>query len=83
MVQTRSAKMDERTAKLVENLNVKFNNHKEGMKAFIQNLFAEFKEEMKIFGTIFSAKREDKYTRIGESHASAADNKFKECHLHI
>ena len=57
MVQTRSVKMDERIAKLEENLSVKFNNHKEGMKAFIQNLFAEFKEEMKIFGTIFSAKK--------------------------
>ena len=47
MVQTRSVKMDERIAKLEENFNVKFNDHKEGMKAFIQNLFAELKEEMK------------------------------------
>ena len=47
MLQTRSVKMDERIAKLEENFNVKFNGCKEGMKAFIQNLLAEFKEEMK------------------------------------
>ena len=47
MVQTRSVKMDERIAKLEENFYVKFNDHKEGTKAFIQNLFAEFKEEIK------------------------------------
>ena len=39
--------MDGRIAKLEENFDVKFNDHKEGMKAFIQNLFVEFKEEMK------------------------------------
>ena len=47
MVQTRSYKMDERIAKLEENFDVKFNDHKEGIKAFIQNLFDQFKEEMK------------------------------------
>ena len=47
MMQTRSVKMDERNAKLEENFDVKFNDHKEGVKAFIQNLFAEFKEEIK------------------------------------
>ena len=38
--------MNERIAKFDEYFDVKFNYHK-GMKAFIQNLFAEFKEEMK------------------------------------
>ena len=47
MVQTRSVKMDGRIAKLEENFDVKFNDHKEGTKAFIQNLFVEFKEEKK------------------------------------
>ena len=47
MVLTRSVKTDERIAKSEENLDVKFNDHKEGMKAFIQNLFAELIEEMK------------------------------------
>ena len=47
MVLTRSVKMDEGISKLKENLDAKFNDHKEGTKAFIQNLFAEFKEEMK------------------------------------
>ena len=77
--------MDEIIAKLEENFNVKFNDHKEGIKAFIQNLFAEFKEEMKknVFGTIFVARREDKHPWIGESHASTADNKLKECHVYI
>ena len=46
MAQTRSVKMDERIVKFEENLDVKFNDHEEGMKTFIQNLFAEFKEEM-------------------------------------
>ena len=46
MVQTRSAKMKEAIAKLEENFNVKFNDHKESMKIFIKNLLAEFKEEM-------------------------------------
>ena len=40
--------MDERFAK--------FNDHKKGMKVFIQNFFAKFK------GEFFSARREDKYT---------------------
>ena len=79
--------MDERIAKLEENFNVKFNGCKEGMKAFIQNLLAEFKEEMKkkknVFGTIFSTRREDKHPRIREIHTSAADNKLKECHVYI
>ena len=64
MLQTRSVKMDERIAKLEENFYVKFNDHKEGTKAFIQNLFAEFKEEIKkknVFGTIFSTRRENKH----------------------
>ena len=39
--------MNERFEKLEENSDVKFNDHKEVMKAFIQNVFAEFKEEMK------------------------------------
>ena len=47
MVLTRSVKMDEGISKLKENLDAKINDHKEGTKAFIQNLFAEFKEEMK------------------------------------
>ena len=46
MAQTRSVKMGERIVKFEENLDVKFNDHEEGMKLFIQNLFAEFKEEM-------------------------------------
>ena len=46
MAQTRSVKMDERIVKFEENLDVKFNDHEEGIKTFIQNLFAEFKEEM-------------------------------------
>ena len=46
MVQTRSVKMNEAIAKLEENFNVKFNDHKEGMKIFIKNLLSEFKEEM-------------------------------------
>ena len=55
MVQTRFVKLDERIAKLEENFDVKFNDHKEGMKAFIQKLFAEFKEEMKkMFSEQFS-----------------------------
>ena len=37
--------MDERIVKFEENFNVKFNDHKEGMKAFIQNWFAEFKKK--------------------------------------
>ena len=61
MLQTRSVKMDERIAKLEENFNVKFNGYKEGMKAFIQNLLAEFKEEMKkkkMFSEQFSQQEE-------------------------
>ena len=51
--------MDERIAKLEENFDVKFNDHKEGMKAFIQNLYAEFKEEMKkMFVEHFSQQEE-------------------------
>ena len=46
MAQTRSVKMGERIVKFEENLDVKFSDHEEGMKTFIQNLFAEFKEEM-------------------------------------
>ena len=59
MVQRRSDKMDARIVKLEENFDVKFNDHKEGMNAFIQNTFAEFKEEMKkiVFRTIFISKR--------------------------
>ena len=45
MAQTRSVKMDERIVKFEENLDVKFNDHEEGMKLFIQNLFAEFKKK--------------------------------------
>ena len=61
MVQTRSVKMDERIAKLEENFYVKFNDHKEDTKAFIQNLFAEFKEEIKkkkMFSEQFSRQEE-------------------------
>ena len=59
MVQTRSVKIDERIAKLEESFDVKFNDHKEGMKAFIQNLFAEFKEEIKkMFSKQFSRQEE-------------------------
>ena len=47
MVQTRSVKMNERIAKSEENLDVKFNYHEEVMKAFIQNLSAEFIGEIK------------------------------------
>ena len=59
MVQRRSDKMDARIVKLEENFDVKFNDHKEGMNAFIQNVFAEFKEEMKknVFETIFISKK--------------------------
>ena len=38
--------MGERIAKLEENFDVKFNGHKVDVQTFIQNLFAEFKEEM-------------------------------------
>ena len=48
MMQAKSDKMDERFAK--------FNDHKKGMKVFIQNFFAKFK------GEFFLARREDKYT---------------------
>ena len=59
MVQTRFVKLDERIAKLEENFDVKFNDHKEGMKAFIQKLFAEFKEETKkMFSEQFSLQEE-------------------------
>ena len=59
MMLTRSVKMDEIIAKLEENLNVKINDHKEGMKAFIQNIFAQFKEEMKkMFSEQFSQQEE-------------------------
>ena len=60
MVQTRSIKMDERIANLEENFDVKFNYHKKGIKAFIQNLFAElFKEEMKkMFSEQFSQQEQ-------------------------
>ena len=63
MVQRRSVKMDEIIAKLEENFGVKFNDHKKGIKAYIQNLFAEFKEKIlkKVFRTIFAARREDKH----------------------
>ena len=55
--------MDEIIAKLEENFGVKFNDHKKGIKAYIQNLFAEFKEKIlkKVFRTIFAARREDKH----------------------
>ena len=49
MVQIRSDKMHERIAKFQESFNIKFNDHKEDMKAFIQNLLPEFKKEMKQF----------------------------------
>ena len=59
MVQTRSVKMDRRIAKFEGNFDVKFNDHKEGMKAFIQNLFVEFKEELKkMFSEQFSQQEE-------------------------
>ena len=35
MVQIRSDRMDEKIAKLEENFNIKFNDHKEDMKEFI------------------------------------------------
>lgn len=35
MVQIRSDKMDEKIAKLEENFNIKFNDHKEEMEEFI------------------------------------------------
>ena len=61
MVQTRSAKIEERIAELEENFDVKYNGHKEGIEAFIQNLFAEFKEEMKkMFSEQFSQEEERK-----------------------
>lgn len=41
------------------------------------------RNERNYFGTMFSARREDKYPWIGESHASAADNKLKESHVYI
>ena len=51
--------MDERIAKLEENFDVKFNDLRERMKAFIQNFFAEFTEEMKkIFLELFSQQEE-------------------------
>ena len=51
--------MDERIAKLEENFDVKFNDLREGMKAFIQNFFVEFTEEMKkIFLEQFSQQEE-------------------------
>ena len=40
-------------------------------------------EKKNIFGIILSARRDDKYPLIGESHASAADNKLKESHVYI
>ena len=47
--------MGERMAKLEENFDVKFSGHKVDMQTFIQNLFAEFKGEMKknVSGTFF------------------------------
>ena len=55
MMHAKSDKMDERFAK--------FNDHKKGMKVFIQYFFAKFQ------GEFFSARRKDKYTltlfRIG------------------
>ena len=47
MMQRRPVKMGERMAKLEENFDVKFSGHKVDMQTFIQNLFAEFKGEMK------------------------------------
>ena len=52
--------MDGSIVKFEENFNVKFTDHNEGMKAFIQNSFAEFKKK-NVFGTSLSARREDKY----------------------
>ena len=37
--------MDGSIVKFEENFNVKFTDHNEGMKAFIQNSFAEFKKK--------------------------------------
>ena len=54
MVQTRSVKMDKRIVEFELNFDFSFNYHKEVMKVFIQNLFAEFKEDMK--KNIFSEK---------------------------
>ena len=50
--------MDERIAKLEENFDVKFNDLRERMKAFIQNFFAEFTEMKKIFLELFSQQEE-------------------------
>ena len=68
-----------------EKLDVSFTYHKQGVKAFIQNLFAEFKEDMKknVFGTVLPSRREDKYRWIWESHASGVDNNFEQCHVYI
>ena len=67
MVQTRSAKIDERIAELEENFDVKYNGHKEGIEAFIQNLFAELKEQMKkMFSEQFSQEAERKNIREPE-----------------
>ena len=55
MMQRRPVKMGERIAKLEENFDVKFKGHKVDVQTFFQNLFAEFKEEMKknVSGTFF------------------------------
>ena len=51
--------MNERFAKLEKNFDVKLNDRKEVMKAFIQNVFAKFKEEMKkMFSGQFSQQEE-------------------------
>ena len=48
--------MDGSIVKFEENFNVKFTDHNEGMKAFIQNSFAEFKKK-KCFWNIFVSKK--------------------------
>ena len=55
---------------------------KEGMREG-RNEIQGRNEKKNIFGTILSARRDDKYPLIGESHASAADNKLKESHVYI
>ena len=67
MVPTRSVKMDERIAKLEENFDVKRNDDKEGMKAFIQTVVAEFKEDLKkhFFLNNFVCKKKEKISLNG------------------
>ena len=67
MVQTISVKMDERIAKLEENFDVKRNDDKEGMKAFIQTVVAEFKEDLKkhFFLNNFVCKKKEKISLNG------------------